>query len=102
MNRLSGSEADGFAHSYQITHGTSVCALALRVPDAQAAITRAKAMLDVPHAGAIGPGELDIPAVRGLGGSLDVATNLTALVIGLVTAYAGARFAYQRTPARDI
>src|SRR6478752_1047621 len=32
------SEADGFAHSYQITHGTSVCALALRVPDAQAAI----------------------------------------------------------------
>lgn len=64
------SEADGFAHSYQITHGTSVCALALRVPDAQAAIARAKALLDVPHAGAIGPDELDIPAVRGLGGSL--------------------------------
>lgn len=38
----------------------------------------------------------------GLGGSLDVATNLTALVIGLVTAHAGGRFAYQRTPARDI
>ncbi|WP_293809980.1 sugar phosphate isomerase/epimerase and 4-hydroxyphenylpyruvate domain-containing protein [uncultured Bosea sp.] len=64
------SEADGFAHSYQITHGTSVCALALRVPDAQAAIARATALLDVPHAGAIGPDELDIPAVRGLGGSL--------------------------------
>lgn len=64
------SEADGFAHSYQITHGTSVCALALRVPDAQAAIARATALLDVPHAGAVGPGELDIPAVRGLGGSL--------------------------------
>jgi 4-hydroxyphenylpyruvate dioxygenase len=64
------SEADGFAHSYQITHGTSVCALALRVPDAQAAIARATALLDVPHASAVGPGELDIPAVRGLGGSL--------------------------------
>jgi len=64
------SEADGFAHSYQITHGTSVCALALRVPDARAAIARAEALLDVPHAGAVGPGELDIPAVRGLGGSL--------------------------------
>jgi 4-hydroxyphenylpyruvate dioxygenase len=64
------SEADGFAHSYQITHGTSVCALALRVPDAQAAIARATALLDVPHAGAVGPDELDIPAVRGLGGSL--------------------------------
>ncbi|MBS7702060.1 bifunctional sugar phosphate isomerase/epimerase/4-hydroxyphenylpyruvate dioxygenase family protein [Chelatococcus asaccharovorans] len=64
------SEDDGFAHSYQITHGTSVCALALRVPDAQAATARAEALLDVPHAGAVGPGELDIPAVRGLGGSL--------------------------------
>lgn len=64
------SEADGFAHSYQITHGTSVCALALRVPDAQAAVQRATALLDVPHAGAVRPGELDIPAVRGLGGSL--------------------------------
>ncbi|TAJ28390.1 sugar phosphate isomerase/epimerase and 4-hydroxyphenylpyruvate domain-containing protein [Bosea sp. (in: a-proteobacteria)] len=64
------SEDDGFAHSYQITHGTSVCALALRVRDAQAATARAKALLDVPHAGAVGPGELDIPAVRGLGGSL--------------------------------
>jgi 4-hydroxyphenylpyruvate dioxygenase len=40
------------------------------VPDAKAAIARAKALLDTPHSGAIGPGELDIPAVRGLGGSL--------------------------------
>jgi len=64
------SDEDGFAHSYQITHGSSVCAIALRVPDAQAATERAKALLDVPHAGAVGPGELDIPAVRGVGGSL--------------------------------
>ena len=64
------SDAEGFAHSYQITHGTSVCALALRVPDARAATERARALRDVPYAGAIGPGELDIPAVRGLGGSL--------------------------------
>jgi 4-hydroxyphenylpyruvate dioxygenase len=63
-------DEDGFAHSYQITHGSSVCAIALRVPDARAATERAKALLDVPHAGAIGPGELDIPAVRGVGGSL--------------------------------
>lgn len=64
------SENDGFAHSYQITHGTSVCAIALHVPDAQATIVRARALMDTPHAGAVGPGELDIPAVRGLGGSL--------------------------------
>ncbi len=64
------SDKEGFAHSYQITHGTSVCALAVKVPDAHALIARARALLDAPHAGAIGPGELDIPAVRGLGGSL--------------------------------
>jgi 4-hydroxyphenylpyruvate dioxygenase len=64
------SDTDGFAHSYQITHGTSVCALALKVADAQATVERARALLDTPHAGAAGPGELDIPAVRGLGGSL--------------------------------
>ncbi|MGA7534746.1 MAG: TIM barrel protein [Pseudolabrys sp.] len=64
------SEGDGFAHSYQITHGTSVCAVAFRVPDAGATTARAKALLDVPHEGAVGPGELNIPAVRGVGGSL--------------------------------
>jgi 4-hydroxyphenylpyruvate dioxygenase len=64
------SDSDGFAHSYQITHGTSVCAIALKVPDARATIARATTLLDTPHVGAVGPGELDIPAVRGLGGSL--------------------------------
>jgi 4-hydroxyphenylpyruvate dioxygenase len=64
------SEKDGFAHSYQITHGTSVCAIALKVSEAKATLDRARALLDIPHSGAVGPGELDIPAVRGLGGSL--------------------------------
>lgn len=64
------SDDEGFAHSYQITHGTSVCAMALRVPDAAATIARAKALLDVPHYGAVGPDELNIPAIRGVGGSL--------------------------------
>ena len=64
------SDKEGFAHSYNITHGTSVCAMALKVPDASATLSRATALLDKPHAGAVGPGELDIPAVRGLGGSL--------------------------------
>ncbi len=64
------SDDEGFAHSYQITHGTSVCAMALRVADAGATTARAKALLDVPHESAVGPGELNIPAVRGVGGSL--------------------------------
>jgi 4-hydroxyphenylpyruvate dioxygenase len=64
------SDPSGFAQTYQVTHGTSVCALAFTVPDARATVARAQALLDTPHDGAIGPGELDIPAVRGLGGSL--------------------------------
>ncbi len=64
------SDKEGFAHSYNLNHGTSVCALAVKVPDAKATLQRAEALLERPHAGATGPGELDIPAVRGLGGSL--------------------------------
>jgi 4-hydroxyphenylpyruvate dioxygenase len=53
-----------------VAHGLSVCAMALKVPDARAAIARAEALLDTPHHGPAGPDELDIPAVRGVGGSL--------------------------------
>lgn len=64
------NHSEGFAQSFQVTHGTSVCALALRIEDAQAAIARSSALLDTPHHGAVGQGELKLPAVRGLGGSL--------------------------------
>lgn len=64
------SDKEGFAHSYNMSHGTSVCAMALRVSDASATVARAEALLEEPYAGAIGPGELELPAVRGLGGSL--------------------------------
>jgi 4-hydroxyphenylpyruvate dioxygenase len=60
----------GFAHSFRITHGPGVCALALRVDDAAAIVERAVALRDEPFRQPVGPGELDIPAVRGLGGSL--------------------------------
>ncbi len=49
------NDKHGFAHSYQVTHGASVCALALKVPDARATIARAEALLDTPHHGAVGP-----------------------------------------------
>jgi 4-hydroxyphenylpyruvate dioxygenase len=42
----------------------------LRVDDAPATIDRAVQLLDQPFAQSAGPGELNIPAVRGLGGSL--------------------------------
>ena len=70
INLVVNTDKEGFAHSFNNTHGTSVCALALRVDDAAATIDRAQRLLDQPFHQAVGPGELDIPAVRGLGGSL--------------------------------
>ena len=70
VNIVVNREKEGFAHSFHITHGPSVCAIALRVHDAPGTINRAVHLLDQPFRQAVGPGELDIPAVRGLGGSL--------------------------------
>jgi 3-dehydroshikimate dehydratase len=70
INIVLNSEKEGFAHSYNITHGSSVCAIGLKVDDAAATLDRAQRLLDTPFRQAVGPGELEIPAVRGLGGSL--------------------------------
>jgi 4-hydroxyphenylpyruvate dioxygenase len=70
INLVLNSDNDGFAHSYQLSRGSSVCAICLKVDDATAAIDRAEILSDTPFRQAVGPGELDIPAVRGLGGSL--------------------------------
>jgi 4-hydroxyphenylpyruvate dioxygenase len=70
INIVVNSEKEGFAHSFNITHGTAVCAIGLKVEDAQATLDRAQQLLDAPFRQAVGPGELEIPAVRGLGGSL--------------------------------
>lgn len=70
INLVVNREKEGFAHSFNIAHGPSVCAVALRVDDAAATVERAVRLLDRPFSQAVGPGELDIPAVRGVGGSL--------------------------------
>jgi 4-hydroxyphenylpyruvate dioxygenase len=70
INLVVNTENEGFAHSFHVTHGSSVCAVAVKVDDAAAAVERAVSLLDQPFRQAVGPGELDIPAVRGVGGSL--------------------------------
>jgi 4-hydroxyphenylpyruvate dioxygenase len=70
INVVVNTEKEGFAHSFNIVHGTAVCALALKVDDAAATLDRAQRLLEDPFRQAVGPGELQIPAVRGLGGSL--------------------------------
>lgn len=70
INFVVNREKEGFAHSFQVTHGSSVCAFGLRVADANTASDRAIALLDQPFGQVVAPGELAIPAVRGVGGSL--------------------------------
>ncbi|HEV2187239.1 MAG TPA: sugar phosphate isomerase/epimerase and 4-hydroxyphenylpyruvate domain-containing protein [Stellaceae bacterium] len=70
INLVINRETEGFAHSFNIAHGSAVCAMGLRVADAAAAVERALQLLDRPFRQAVGPGELNIPAVRGVGGSL--------------------------------
>ena len=70
INLVVNTEKEGFAHSFNITHGSAVCALGLKVENAAATFERATLLLDQPFRQAVGPGELDIPAVRGVGGSL--------------------------------
>src|SRR5215469_3362019 len=70
INIVVNCEKEGFAHSYNITHGSAVCALALKVDDAAAALARAGQLLDQPFRQLVKSGEIYIPAVRGLGGSL--------------------------------
>jgi 4-hydroxyphenylpyruvate dioxygenase len=63
-------EQEGFAHSFYVSHGPAVCALGLRVKDAAAAVSRARKLLATPFSQAVLEGELEIPAIRGVGGSL--------------------------------
>jgi 4-hydroxyphenylpyruvate dioxygenase len=70
INLLINTEREGFAHAAYLMHGTSVCDIALRVEDAAATVARARAMGADPFEQAVGPGELTIPAIRGVGGGV--------------------------------
>lgn len=70
INLVVNQDKEGFAYSHYITHGASVCAIALKVDSAAATLDRAEKLRDTPFRQKVGPGELEIPAVRGVGGSL--------------------------------
>jgi 4-hydroxyphenylpyruvate dioxygenase len=70
INLVLNREQDGFAHSFYLVHGASVCALALRFKDAKRALDRANALAAPTYWGRVGPGEALIPAVGGVENSL--------------------------------
>ena len=70
VNYVLNAEPDSFAQSFARVHGPSICAMAFRVRDAAEAYRRAQelgAWAVEPH---VGPMELAIPAIKGIGDSL--------------------------------
>ena len=69
INFIVNAEPDSFSQEFARAHGPSICAIALRVKDAAAAYKRALELGARPHVGQIGPMELAIPAIKGIGES---------------------------------
>jgi 4-hydroxyphenylpyruvate dioxygenase len=70
VNFLINAEPDSFGQQFARAHGPSVCAMAFRVKDAAFAFERAVGLGARPQVGPVGPMELNIPAIEGIGGSL--------------------------------
>jgi 4-hydroxyphenylpyruvate dioxygenase len=70
INFILNAEPDSFAQRFARQHGSSICAISFRVQDAKAAYERAIALGAWGYAGVAGPGELNIPAIKGIGDSL--------------------------------
>ncbi|MFM5906524.1 MAG: bifunctional sugar phosphate isomerase/epimerase/4-hydroxyphenylpyruvate dioxygenase family protein [Novosphingobium sp.] len=70
VNLVVNCEPEGLAHSFDVVHGASVCAIGLAMDDVPGALARADALQVPRFEQAIGPDEWPIPSVRGVGGSL--------------------------------
>jgi 4-hydroxyphenylpyruvate dioxygenase len=70
INYVLNAEPDSFAQSFARVHGPSICAMAFRVRDAGAAYQRAQGLGAWGVPPRVGPMELNIPAIKGIGDSL--------------------------------
>ncbi|WP_028601629.1 4-hydroxyphenylpyruvate dioxygenase [Ottowia thiooxydans] len=70
INFIINAEPDSFAQRFARLHGPSICAIAFRVQDAKKAYERALSLGAWGYAGQAGPGELNIPAIKGIGDSI--------------------------------
>jgi hypothetical protein len=69
-NFIINAEPGSYAEEYAKAHGPSACAMAFRVKDAKAAFDRAVKLGATPAKTDVAHGEMDIPAIEGIGGSL--------------------------------
>ena len=70
INFIINAEPEGFGQRFAQLHGPSACAMGFRVRDAAAAFRRACDLGATPVANPVGPMELNIPAIEGIGGSI--------------------------------
>ncbi len=70
INFIINAEPDSFAQAFAREHGPSACAMAFRVKDAAAAYKHCIDLGAKPVETRVGPMELQIPAIEGIGGSL--------------------------------
>jgi 4-hydroxyphenylpyruvate dioxygenase len=70
INFVINAEPDSFARAYDSMHGASVCALGLSVENLASAVRRADGLQVSRFSQPLGPGELDIPSLHAVGGSL--------------------------------
>jgi 4-hydroxyphenylpyruvate dioxygenase len=69
INFIINAEPGSYSEKYAEAHGPSACAMAFRVKDAKAAHERALKLGATAVKSDVGEGELDIPAIEGIGGS---------------------------------
>src|SRR5947207_11051922 len=70
VNFILNAEPESFAQAFARLHGPSICAIAFRVKNVAYAYERAISLGAKPVHGKVGPMELNIPAIEGIGGSL--------------------------------
>ena len=70
INFIVNAEKDSFAQGFARVHGPSICAIALRVKNSAYAYKRALSLGAWGVEGKVGPMELNIPAIKGIGDSL--------------------------------
>lgn len=70
VNFVVNAEPDSHGAKFARAHGPSACAMAFRVRDAGAAYKKLVDLGAKPFANLVGPMELNIPAIEGIGGSV--------------------------------
>ncbi len=70
INFIVNAEPQSFAQAFARQHGPCACAMAFRVADAAQAYRRALELGAEPGPATAGPMELNIPSIKGIGGSL--------------------------------